>query len=220
MPPTPAKRKNASSVYPQTKVSREDWLSVARDTLIGEGVEHVRIMSLAQKLGVSRSSFYWLFKGRQDMLDQLLAYWRGKNTQGIVDQAMKPSDTIVRGVLNLFECWTNDELFDPRLDFAIREWSRRSAEVKKVLHQSDDERVEAICKLFRRHGYEKTDAFIRARVVYFMQVGYYAIEIDEPLEKRLSYLPAYIRSFTGKDASETDLERFRRFASAAGFASV
>ena len=82
MPPTPAKRKNASSVYPQTKVSREDWLSVARDTLIGEGVEHVRIMSLAQKLGVSRSSFYWY--GQQDMLDQLLAYWRGKNAQGIL----------------------------------------------------------------------------------------------------------------------------------------
>ena len=213
MPSTPSKRKNASSAYPQTKVSQEDWLSVARDTLIGEGVEHVRILSLAQKLGVSRSSFYWYFKGRQDMLDQLLAFWRGKNTQGIVDQAMKPSDTIVRGVLNLFECWTNNELFDPRLDFAIREWSRRSAEVKKILHQSDDERVEAICKLFRRHGYKKTEAFIRARVVYFMQVGYYAIEIDEPLEKRLSYLSTYIRSFTGQDASETDLERFRRVAS-------
>jgi AcrR family transcriptional regulator len=209
----PSKRKNASPVYPQTKVSQEDWLNLARDTLNSEGVEHVRILSLAQKLGVSRSSFYWYFKGRQDILDKLLAFWRGKNTQGIVDQALKPSDTIVRGILNLFECWTNDDLFDPRLDFAIREWSRRSAEVKKILHRSDDERVDAICKLFRRHGYEETDAFIRARVVYFMQVGYYAIEIVEPLEKRLSYLAAYIRSFTGQDASETDLERFRRVAS-------
>jgi AcrR family transcriptional regulator len=169
-------------------------------------------LSLAQKLKVSRSSFYWYFKGRHDILDKLLAYWRAKNTQGIVDQALKPSETIVHGILNLFECWTNDDLFDPRLDFAIREWSRRSARVKKILHQSDDERIEAITGLFRRHGYEETDAFIRARVVYFMQVGYYAIEMEEPLEKRLSYLSAYIRSFTGQDANETDLERFRRAA--------
>ncbi|MBV8653244.1 MAG: TetR/AcrR family transcriptional regulator, partial [Alphaproteobacteria bacterium] len=138
---TVARAKRKPPVYPHTRASQDDWLAIARSTLISEGVEHVRILSLAEKLGVSRSSFYWYFKDRGDLLDRLLALWRARNTQGIVDQAEKPSATIVAGILNLFECWTNDALFDPRLDFAIREWSRRSPEVRRLVHASDDARV-------------------------------------------------------------------------------
>lgn len=41
-----------------TKVTREQWLDLALQTLISHGVEDVLILALAQKLGVSRSSFY------------------------------------------------------------------------------------------------------------------------------------------------------------------
>ena len=65
--------------------------------------------------------------------------------------------------------------------------------------------------MFRRHGYEETDAFIRARVLYYMQIGYYALRVEETMAKRLSYVPAYIRSFTGKEAPARELKRFRAF---------
>ena len=217
MPTTPAKKRHEAPVYPQTKVSQDDWLALARETLVDEGVEHVRILVLAQKLDVSRSSFYWYFRDRQDLFDELLAYWRRKNTKAIIDQASRPSETIGQGILNVFECWTNDDLFDPRLDFAIREWARRSAKVKDVLHRSDDERVDAITRLFETHGFRQPEAFIRARIVYFMQIGYYTTEIVEPLEKRLSYLDAYVYSFTGQRPKEADLERFRQTARRNGF---
>ena len=38
------------------KVTRADWIDIALKTLIAEGIESVRILSLGQKLGVSRSS--------------------------------------------------------------------------------------------------------------------------------------------------------------------
>ena len=46
-----------ASAYPQTKVTAADWLEIALRTLIGEGVEQVRILPLAKKLEVSRIQF-------------------------------------------------------------------------------------------------------------------------------------------------------------------
>lgn len=193
------------------KATREDWLKLALETLISDGVERVRVLTLSQKLDVSRSSFYWYFKSRQDLLDQLLDHWRQTNTRFIVERAKRPSATVIRGVMSIFECWVDESLFDPRLDFAIRAWARRSPAIRRALDAADAERVEAIRDMFMRHGYESEDAFVRARVLYFMQIGYYSLELNEPMSSRLPHLAAYLRSFTGREPSAEDVEDFSRY---------
>ena len=191
-----------------TKVTRDDWLNLALDTLISEGVEAVRILALGQKLNVSRSSFYWYFKSRQDLLDQLLDYWRNNNTRFILEHAQHSAATITQAVLNVFECWVDETLFNPRLDFAIRAWSRQSANVHAIVNDEDDKRVAAIRDMFMRHGYEEMDAFVRARVLYFVQIGYYSLEIDEPMSNRLALVPAYLVTHTGKMPLDGEVEAF------------
>ncbi|WP_311032123.1 TetR/AcrR family transcriptional regulator [Mesorhizobium koreense] len=193
------------------KATREDWLEAALDTLISDGVESVRILTLGQKLGVSRSSFYWYFESRQDLLDQLLELWRNKNTRFIVERALRPAPSITQGVLNVFECWVDQRLYNPRLDFAIRAWARHSADVRAIIDDADNERLEAIHQMFLRQGYHEPDAFVRARVLYFMQIGYYSLEIMEPMKNRLSLVPAYLRSFTGREPLEGEVEAFAKF---------
>jgi AcrR family transcriptional regulator len=194
-----------------TKVTRNEWLGAALDTLLSAGVENVRILSLAQRLKVSRSSFYWYFKDRQHLLDELLDLWQNKNTRAILERAHRPSDTIVRGVMNIFECWADQRLFDPRLDFAVREWARRSDDVRRAVRKADEERVGAIKQMYCRHGYEEEDAFIRARILYYMQIGYYYLELQEAMEERLSHLAAYLRSATGQEPTDQDIADFRKF---------
>lgn len=203
-----------ASVYPQTKATAQDWLDIALRTLVEDGVDHVRILPLAQRLGVSRSSFYWYFESREDLLSRLLQVWQEKNTRGIIAQAERPSGSIAEAVLHVFECWIDENLFDPRLDFAIREWARRSPEVKVIVQRSDDDRVDALAAMFRRHGFSREDAPVRAAIVYFMQVGYYALDIQEPLKLRIAKLRAYVRGFTGTEASNTEIRRFLRAAAA------
>ncbi|MFI0843934.1 TetR/AcrR family transcriptional regulator [Mesorhizobium sp. IMUNJ 23232] len=193
------------------KVTREDWLNLALEAMVSEGVEAVRILSLGQRLGVSRSSFYWYFKSRQDLLDQLLDYWRNRNTRVIVERASRPADTIAEAVLNVFENWVDGTLFDPRLDFAIRAWARQSPEVHRIVDEADDKRVDAIREMFLRHGYEETEAFVRARVLYFVQIGYYSLEIVEPMRNRLSLVPAYVKTHTGKDPTQREFDAFVEF---------
>ncbi|TPI58160.1 TetR/AcrR family transcriptional regulator [Mesorhizobium sp. B3-1-3] len=196
------------------KVTRSDWIKLALDMLISDGIESVRVLTLGQKLGVSRSSFYWYFNSRQDLLDQLLAHWHDTNTTAIVERARRPAETIIMGVMNVFECWADERLFDPRLDFAVREWARRAADVRRMIDQADDERLSAIRDMYRRHGYDGEDAFIRARVLYYMQIGYYVLDLKEPVEARVSHLAAYLRSFTGQEPTEADVAHFMRFIAA------
>lgn len=196
------------------KVTRADWINMALETLISDGIGNVRVLTLGQKLGVSRSSFYWYFNSRQDLLDQLLKHWHETNTTAIVERARRPAETIIMGVMNVFECWADERLFDPRLDFAVREWARRSADVRRMIDQADDDRLTAIRDMYRRHGYDDEDAFIRARVLYYMQIGYYVLDLKEPVEARVSHLAAYLRSFTGLEPSEADVAHFMRFIAA------
>ena len=69
------------------KATRDDWLALALSVLAVEGVAHVTVLNLSERLGVSRSSFYWYFKNRDELLDALLDRWDRLNTRSIVSQA-------------------------------------------------------------------------------------------------------------------------------------
>ena len=86
----------------------------------------------------------------------------------------------------------------PRLDSALRDWARSAPEVRTAVDQADVARIAAIKSLFTRAGLKDPEAFIRARVIYFAQIGYYALVTDEPMAERSSYLEAYYLSFTGE----------------------
>lgn len=211
----PTMKTSSNTLVPagNVKVTKPDWINLAFESLVADGIESVRILSLAHKLGVSRSSFYWYFESRQDLLDQLLDHWRDTNTKAIVERARRPSETIIRGILNVFECWADERLFNPRFDFAIREWARRSDDVRQAINIADEERLSAIRDLYLRHGYDDEDAFIRARVLYYMQIGYYVLEVREPVDVKLGHLAAYLRSFTGQEPTYADVAHFADFLS-------
>lgn len=201
-----------------TKVTREDWLNVALDVLVSDGVGQVKVLPLSERLGVSRSSFYWYFKSRKELLDELLAVWERTNTGSIVQQAAQPAETITAAVCNVFRCWVNPSLFNHRLDFAVREWARRSGAVRRTIDRSDAMRLDAIRTMFERHGYGPAEAEVRARILYYMQIGYYALEFSEPLEERLARVEHYLLGFTGLKAKPEEVADILAYARSAGVA--
>jgi AcrR family transcriptional regulator len=197
-----------SAPFGNVKATRGDWLAGALSVLAIEGVGRVTVLNLSDRLGVSRSSFYWYFKNR----DELLARWEELNTRAIVSQAGAPAASINEAVCNVFRCWIDPEIFSPRLDFAVREWARRSPKVRKALDRSDSDRTDAIRAMFERFGYRDEDALVRARVLYYTQIGYYALDIKEPMEARLKLTPHYLETFTGARPREEDLASLRAYA--------
>ena len=116
--------------------------------------------------------------------------------------ALSESSGLQQGILDLFAVWVDHTRFDPKLDQAVRDWARRSEAVRESVAQEDGNRVAAIADFYRRNGFAETEAFIRARVIYFTQVSYYALGIQEPMTDRMSYLEAYYRCFTGQEIDE------------------
>ena len=194
------------------KVTREDWLKLAGEVLIERGVSHVKVLTLARSLGVSRSSFYWYFHGRKDLLERLLEGWEGQNTRAVLDHAARPAGNICRAVMHLFECFMDPDRFDPRLDFAVREWARRSPAVRARLDTADAARIDAIRVMFLRHGFEELEAFSRARIIYFMQIGYYALVENEPFETRIALLQPYLVAYTSEAPDPAEMWAFLEVA--------
>ncbi|MEM7722850.1 MAG: TetR/AcrR family transcriptional regulator [Pseudomonadota bacterium] len=196
------------------KVTRTDWLNLARDVLVHEGVGELKILGLSQRMNVSRSSFYWYFENRPDLLNALLAEWETRNTQTIVANCALPADDINAAVCNFFRCFVNDRSFDRGLDFAIRDWARRADKVNRLIEQADRVRLAAVTAMFLRHGYADSDADARARILYFMQIGYHTLELKETMEERMGRLAPFLKGFTGQDPSPDLIAEFTAFAMA------
>ena len=187
------------------KVTRQDWLNAAMDVLISDGVDRVKVMPLADRLNVSRSSFYWYFKDRQGLLDALLDEWQSTNTAALVRAAGKDASTITQAVGNVFIGFLDARAFNTALDFAVRDWARRASAVKQVLDASDARRIEALAAMFVRFGYEPLESQTRARVLYYMQIGYNDADLREPLEDRLRQMAPYLQAFTGQIAPDEEI---------------
>jgi AcrR family transcriptional regulator len=184
------------------------WLDAAYDLLVEGGVEAVKVMPLAERLGLSRTSFYWHFADREALLAGLIARWEAKNTANLVARCADPAATIAEAMLNLFDCWVNPALFDSRLEFAMRTWGMTDPVVAAAFVQADARRLAAITALFRRFGYGETEADTRARTLYLTQVGYIALRSDESFAVRMGRIPAYVLTFCGVAPTEAEALAF------------
>lgn len=178
------------------KIPRERWIEIARTTLIREGIGGVKVNRLAHMLGVTRGGFYWWFKNPAELYDALLQDWRTTNTAPLIGALCGPGDPASR-LHTAFQLWIDEKEFNPGYDTAVRAWSLVSRKVAKAVHEVDDQRIEALKRLFLDAGYEEQEAFIRARITYFHQVGYYAMGVHESTRRRYELSELYYRILSG-----------------------
>ena len=63
------------------RVSKAQWLEMALTVFRNDGEPGIRVELLARRLGISKAGFYWHFKDREDLLNQLLDYWVHEYTE-------------------------------------------------------------------------------------------------------------------------------------------
>jgi AcrR family transcriptional regulator len=179
-------------------LGREAWLLAAREALIREGIGAVEVGRLARKLKVTRGGFYWFFDSRKALLDELLADWERTNNAAFKAVLKDSGRNGVAEFDAVVDIWINEATYSPAWDSAVRDWARISTKVANAVRRVDDERIAVLTQIFRDMGYPDDEAFVRARVTYFHQVGYYALGVRETREARLRLLPHYTRVLTGR----------------------
>jgi len=55
-----------------------DWAEAALQLIAEAGLGGLTVDTLARRLGVTKGSFYWHFKGRQELLAAALERWEGR----------------------------------------------------------------------------------------------------------------------------------------------
>jgi len=193
------------------RLGKQDWINAAADILVNESIDRLKIQILSRKLEVSRSSFYWHFAEIEDLHRELINHWLHKNTGPIIERATRPALTITKAICNVFECWVDKNLFDPRLDIAVRFWGRLDAAVASVVDEGDSQRVDALTRMFLRYDYQSEEAFTRARVLYFTQIGHYTLGLKESEEVRLTHLRSYLITFSGREPKAGEIAEFSDF---------
>ncbi|WP_129778328.1 TetR/AcrR family transcriptional regulator [Peristeroidobacter soli] len=181
--------------------SREDWIAAARKVLVKSGVDSVKVDRLANDLRATRGSFYWHFTDRDELLNALLHDWEVNNYVAISTiRARWASST--PDLTELIEWWVREGTESPAFGMAIRTWARGDATVEDVMHRVDNEWINLVQLLFSPETYDESERLVRARVVYFHQVGYHALAMREPQEERLRLIPYYYKVLTGREASD------------------
>jgi AcrR family transcriptional regulator len=189
--------------------SREGWLDAAYATLIREGVDGVKIAPLAEALSLSRTSFYWFFKDRTELLDALADMWEARTTTPLVTAAQAYAETETEAMLNVIACFLRTETFDAKLEFAMRGWGLKDPSILARIADADVQRLEALRTMLSRWGHDGQDADVRARTIYLVQIGYISMQSEETLETRLMRIPNYVEIYTGKPPEPREFARFK-----------
>lgn len=170
---------------PRTRLKREDWIDSALEVLVEDGVGAVTIDRLAQRLGVTRGSFYHHFDGRQSLLDALLKNWADSTTYEILDRIEKLRLDPATSLLALLRTIRSEGA--ARFDAVFRAWALHDARAAEVFKEVDANRQELVRSLFAALGFEGIDLENRARLFYYYEVAdAMFLEQDEPMsEERL-----------------------------------
>jgi AcrR family transcriptional regulator len=188
--------------------SQEGWLKAAYESLLESGVDSVKILPLAKRLNLSRTSFYWFFKDREELLSALVSRWREKNTGAIVKQSEAYAESLAEAMLNVFDCWLDEELFDSKFEFAVRSWALQSEDILAEVRLADQVRMEALVQMFKRFGHPEATADVRARTTYLVQIGYISMQAREDVALRMKRIPEYIAIYTGEYPQKREMDRF------------
>jgi AcrR family transcriptional regulator len=207
-PPPGRAETGAKGADPSGRGSAELWLDAAYGALIEGGVDAVKILPLAHRLGLSRTSFYWFFRDREALLEALADRWARTNTGALVAAAQAYSDSEAEAMLNVIGCFLDPSAFDARFEFAVRSWALQSADMTARVAAADAERIAALAAMLERWGHAPLDADVRARTIYLVQIGYISMRTDETLGERMRRIPTYVEIYTGRKPEPRELARF------------
>ena len=128
-----------------SRLTRDDWLDEAFKAVVVGGFDNVKVLALAEKLKVTRGSFYWHFSDHADLISSLLMRW--KLAQLALDDklkmqqsgdALKDLDLVVDAAF----LQAGSELENLRFEQALRAPSHQHPVAAQLLVEVDANRMD------------------------------------------------------------------------------
>jgi AcrR family transcriptional regulator len=152
------------------RLAREDWISAALDAATEGGVSAVAVEPLAKRLGVTKGSFYWHFRDRDDLLEAMLAEWERERTEAFIERL----DAIRDPRRRLGE-WTRQAFGADKALLVALHAAGDHPIVRPVLTRVTERRIRYLADLLHEAGVPPAAARRRARLLYSADLGLFQI---------------------------------------------
>ena len=156
---------------PKARVSRIDearWIESALSLLAYGGIDAVRVEPLAERLGVTKGTFYSRYATRDDLLAAMLEYWRRESTVAVIagfGAINEPPAERLRRVLML-PFRRPDVRERGRMEMAIRLWAHRDPRAAATMQEIDAYRLQYFRSVLESNGLAPAEAEARAFLLY------------------------------------------------------
>jgi len=171
------------------KLNKNDWLVAALKLLRTSGIDAVRVVVLAQKLGVTSGSFYWHFPNRAALHDALLDYWEREMTDKAIEAAKAYQGLPEERIWQIMEQVMRSGL--AKYDLAVWHWSKSDPRAQKVFARTMEKRFSFATWMFEQVGFDPVQARVRARMMVVYMMGESTLLPEEISDKeellRLKY---------------------------------
>jgi AcrR family transcriptional regulator len=170
-----------------TRTPRARWIEAGLRALAAGGPQAVRIETLAQALGVTKGGFYWHFKDRRALLDEMLDTWERMSIDEVIERVeSEGADGRVK-LRRLFAlAGRNEALLE--IDLAVRDWSRRDEMVAERLRRVDNRRMEYMRSLFSAFCGDTDDVEVRCLLAFSLWIAPHFIAADHGTSSRAQVL--------------------------------
>jgi AcrR family transcriptional regulator len=160
-----------------TRTPRGEWVEQGLRALAAGGPDAVRIEPLALALGVTRGGFYWHFRDRGALLEEMLDTWERATTQELIKRLDRDGGDAGAKLRRLLALTTPSVV---RTDLAIRDWARRDQAVAARLRRVDNRRMDVLRSLFGAFCADPDDIEARCLLAFSLLIGNYFITADHP----------------------------------------
>ena len=169
-------QKPKSMIAEGARLTRDNWLDEAFKAVVAGGFDNVKVLAIAEKLKVTRGSFYWHFTDHADLVGSLLMRW--KLAQLELDEKLKShrSDDPVKDLEFVVDAAFNQagsELENLLFEQALRALSHLHAGAAQLLVEVDAERINLFESKFLAIVKDKAKARDLAALLYLAIVGGY-----------------------------------------------
>ena len=156
-------------------LGRNEWVAGAIDALADEGAAGMCVEALAKRFGVTKGSFYWHFKDRQDLVDAVLQAWKDDRIRAVDSGAAVGGER--QQLLQIIDAFGNDRQAIA-IELAVRDWARRDVRARAVVEAVDHYRLARSCRLFVANGFGDEEASRRSLLFCAYLLGQSLIALD------------------------------------------
>ena len=149
-------------------MGKEAWARAAIEMLATEGVGGVNVEALARRLGITKGSFYWHFRDRQDLIESALELWYRLATVDVIERLDRIEDPEQR--LRALFAESFGDVVDGPIDTLLLARAGDPT-VGPTVARCTSDRLAFLTRTYRALGLPRQQAAARAQLVYATYVG-------------------------------------------------